>query len=216
MSKTKIDWPWKPLHTINPVVGCKRSCPYCYAHKINTHYHFIPKWEEPVYFPERLAQFKKLKETDSCFIDSMSDISYWNLSWKEQTAIAMENSDCENFLLLSKDAFAYEDCQWPDNCTFGLTITGQGNYAESVEYFEKTVIGNTFLSIEPLLGTITIPTITQIHFQSEMFKYAIVGADSNRGAKPPEKEWMQSVKDNVPAEKIYWKNNIRKYLDLCK
>jgi hypothetical protein len=32
------------------------------------------------------------------------------------------------------------------------------------------------------------------------------------GAIPPKPEWIQSIKDNVLGDKIFWKNNIRKYL----
>jgi hypothetical protein len=33
----------------------------------------------------------------------------------------------------------------------------------------------------------------------------IVGQMSGRGAIAPKREWVQSIKDNVPADRIYWK-----------
>ena len=39
----------------------------------------------------------------------------------------------------------------------------------------------------------------------------IVGAQTSPNVKP-QPEWIQSIRDNVPADKIYWKRNIQAYL----
>lgn len=216
MALSKIDWPWKPLHTINPVDGCPRGCTVatrgfdCYAKKINDRFKHIPDFSKPVFFPERLEQFKKLKETDACFINSMSDIGFWEMRWKHLTIAAMEISRCEKFLALSKTPWAFEDAQWPVSCMIGLTVTGAEKDIEAnIEmFFEKSISGgNHFLSIEPLLG------VMPWNMWPECVDWFIVGADSNKGAKPPKKEWIDSVKANCPKEKIWVKPNIKKYWD---
>ena len=212
MHKTKIDWPWKPLYTINPVVGCKRGCSFCYAHKMNNRFKWIPKWEELQFFPERLDQFKKLKKSDSCFINSVSDPAYWDLDWISETFGAMEYSNCENFLVLSKDEWAYESCGWPDKCQLGLTLTGlESSIQDKVEYFFSGATGSNkvFLSIEPLLGIVDLGLKP---FCPEYVTHVIVGAESGPGATKTKPEWIQSVRDCVPENKIYWKSSMREYL----
>ena len=81
MKKTKIDW---CDCTINPVVGCKNGCKYCYAEKINDRFKFIPCWRKPQFFEDRLKQLKS-KKSKSVFIDSMSDIGWWENEWLEKT-----------------------------------------------------------------------------------------------------------------------------------
>ena len=73
MKKTKIDW---CDCTVNPVIGCKNGCAYCYAEKINKRFGFIPNWKEPQFFPERLKQLDS-KTPKSIFMDSMSDVGWW-------------------------------------------------------------------------------------------------------------------------------------------
>lgn len=46
----------------------------------------------------------------------------------------------------------------------------------------------------------------------EKYELVIVGAITGPNPVKPQKEWIQSVKDHVPREKIYWKKNIQKYL----
>ena len=61
-----------------------------------------------------------------------------------------------------------------------------------------------FLSVEPLLGVIN-PSV----FESHKLKFVIVGAMTGKDAIPPKKEWIDSIKHPL----IYWKNNIKKYLE---
>ena len=51
MKNTKIEW---ADATLNPVIGCKHGCPYCYAKYMNKRFGFTPNFEEPTFFPERL------------------------------------------------------------------------------------------------------------------------------------------------------------------
>jgi hypothetical protein len=65
-----------------------------------------------------------------------------------------------------------------------------------------------FLSIEPIAGGF-------YKLLPEFIELVIVGAETgNRKDKIiPQKQWIQSIIDNVPLEKIHWKPNIVPYLN---
>lgn len=98
MKQTKIDW---CDCTVNPVVGCERGCGYCYARKLNNRFGFIKDWSKPQFFPERLKQFDS-KKPKSIFINSMSDIAYWETKW----VIALFRAMIKNPHAESKKAYA--------------------------------------------------------------------------------------------------------------
>ena len=88
----------------------------------------------------------------------------------------------------------------------GLTLTcaqTQHYQGENIETITK--YPRPFLSIEPLHGYLQILIPKEIEL-------VIVGAETGRGAKPPRPEWIENIKVFVPADKIYWKKNIRQYL----
>ena len=58
-----------------------------------------------------------------------------------------------------------------------------------------------FISFEPLLGNMSSLDLAGIDL-------AIIGADSSKGATPPKKEWINSVR----CPNIFYKNNIKKYI----
>lgn len=96
--KTKIDW---CDITINPVVGCKRGCPYCYARRINDRFHFVKKWDEPELKPLKLATLTNRKPV-SVFADSMSDPEYWTEGQTAEVIAWMKGSNYNAFILLTK------------------------------------------------------------------------------------------------------------------
>ena len=99
--------------------------------------------------------------------------------------------------MLTKDPTAYDAFIWPDNIMCGTTITFfNGPEIEKIAY--ASLQPRPFLSIEPLLGRVP-------KFDYYNFEVIIIGKDNTRGAEPPRQEWIQSVKDNIPKNKIWWK-----------
>jgi protein gp37 len=206
MNKTSIDWPGL-THTFNPITGCKRGCSYCYAKRIHERFNKSP-FSDIVFHPQRLKQVEKLKGGEIVFVGSMSDIDYWSGVQVEKIIEVCKMACGTIFMFLSKNPMAYFGYKWPPNTMQGLTMTltqtehcQQENKSAMMEYRRP------FLSLEPLLGTLKITVMPE-----HQFELVIVGAMTGPGAVPPKQEWIQSIKDNVPAEKIYFKNNIKKYL----
>lgn len=205
-------------YTWNLITGCKRGCSYCYARGIHEmrqaallagkhlpEYYRKP-FEEIQFHPERLNdKGLRAKKPRTIFADSMSDCAYWGKEHWENFVRVIKNSPQHTFMLLTKDHTAYEGLPKYKNLMTGLTLTCEQDRNTQYERLRKMEhCSRPFLSLEPLLGTL------KCKLQDP--ELVIVGAMTGKDAVIPRKEWIQSVRDNVPAEKIYWKENIRKYL----
>lgn len=207
MKKTKIDW---CDCTINPVVGCKNGCKYCYAKKINDRFHFVKDWNEPEFFPERLEQLKS-KKPKSIFMDSMSDFGWWEENWCDLIYSAMRANKQHKYILLTK---GYGQPQkmfvWRNHDIF---MTGKQNF-----YLGKTVDKNEqfnifeqydFLSIEPILEPIDLKGIEHNLY----IKQVIIGAETGnrKGKVIPKKEWIEDIVnacDNANV-RVFMKESLR-------
>jgi hypothetical protein len=122
------------------------------------------------------------------------------------------------FLFLSKDVWAYDshhlpagEC-WPTNTMQGLTLTLDRIMATAQRHVIEALAmlcPRPYLSIEPIMGPLLVDVPDKV-------ETVIVGTFAPRTPKqyriPPKPEWIASIKEHVPAEKIYWKPNIHPYL----
>jgi protein gp37 len=210
MSPSGIDWPGL-THTWNPIVGCKHQCPYCIAEKWNNRYNWIPKWDDPQIFPERMEAPLNHRKPCSIFVVFLGDLfGDWVDSDFIRSVIAVtEKTPQHTYWFLTKNPRRYQFFYFGENCKLGATITGSEDWKqhEKSGYLIDANINSpkarTFISIEPLQGS--------LHRFYNSIDQVIVGAQTNPDVAP-KPEWIQSVKDNVPTEKIYWKKNIKRYL----
>ena len=213
MKQTKIDW---CDCTINPVVGCKNGCPYCYAEKLNKRFGFIPNWKEPQFFPERLKALES-KTPKTIFMDSMSDVSWWQEDWGSEVFKAMQNNPQHSYIFLTKGGTypagihsiwtlrsIHEDCSGTRNIFIGHSVTNNRQFDSSWHY--------DFLSIEPILEPIDLKSIEHGGY----IKSVIIGAETGnrKGKVIPKKEWITDIvkccdKANV---KVFMKESLRKLM----
>lgn len=184
MNKTKIEW---CDATLNPVVGCKRGCPYCYAKRLNDRFGFVKKWSDPTFFPERLEALKNKKPT-VFFMDSMSDVEYWpNKAWRETLKAITENQQ-HRYVFLTK---------YVDTCAVSSLIDGKIVFqGKSVTRQREVPRFNNFdfFSVEPILEGIKLQSSYYLH----NLKAVIIGAETGHrpGKVIPKKEWIDElVKD---------------------
>ena len=189
MKTTKIDW---CDCTINPVIGCKNDCKYCYARRMNDRFGWIKDWTEPQFYPARLEQLKS-KKPKSIFMDSMSDIGWWDEKWGMLTMNAISNNPQHSYIFLTKG-----ECKYPSglhaiwsirdvwklkNVFIGKTVDTQSKF-NPFEHYD-------FLSIEPLLQPIDLSNIVYNFY----IKQVIIGAETGnrKGKVIPEKKWVDDI-----------------------
>lgn len=177
MRTTKIEW---CDATINPVVGCKRGCVYCYAEKMNKRFGWVKNWNEPQFFPDRLKALYS-KRPKSIFMNSMSDHNYWTGEQRLQVHRAMQQNPQHSYIFLTKTAA----------CVGGIGAT----YDNSIKVYygytltrQDSIPHCDFLSIEPILEPIKIQDFKNV-------KQIIIGAETGnrKGKVIPKKEWIDSL-----------------------
>lgn len=142
--------------TVNPEMGCPNGCEYCYARIMNNRFKWIDDFSEPKFFPERLKRFQT-KEPRIIFIDSMSDIGYWDAEWQKQTADVMESNKQNIYLALTKryDSLKFlrlwslTEREIGTKFYIGATVTNN----EQAQLVHNAG-GADFISFEPLLEPI--------------------------------------------------------------
>lgn len=190
MKKTKIDW---CDCTVNPVVGCKNGCKYCYGERINTRFHIVKNWKCPEFFPERLKEFES-KTPKSVFIDSMSDIGTWSDEWLDAVVEAMYKNQQHWYLALTKTGIRpLMDRLWKYALKYGeaaplyigKSITTQ---AQADVLFKNGDITD-FLSVEPILEHLDMSDAIVTT------RTVIIGAETGnrKGKVIPKKEWIDDI-----------------------
>ena len=208
MKKTKIDW---CDCTVNPVVGCKNGCKYCYGERINTRFHIVKNWKCPEFFPERLKDFES-KTPKSVFIDSMSDIGTWSDEWLDAVVEAMYRNQQHWYLALTKTSIrTLMNKLWKYTLQYGkaapLFIGKSITTQEQADVLFKNGDITDFLSIEPILEPIdmaeAICTTATV----------IIGAESGnrKGKVIPQKAWVDDIVRLADQHgiKVFMKSSLR-------
>lgn len=198
---TKIPW---ATHDWNPYWGCLNGCPYCYARNTicsrfskaiaKREVEYSNQWvrprleEEPFelslrsFNPVRLhhRDFPKLdikKEHPGwrIFVNSMSDICWWDIDGIEHVFSIIGNNSKFNFIILTKDyrfpGRAVVQMQFPEphhimyfpNLFFGFTITTIQDLKEFGFWLRMDLSQrNYFFNLEPLLEPINIKALVSM------------------------------------------------------
>jgi protein gp37 len=175
----------------------------------------IPVWTDPVFYPDRITNPKLPSQPAIVFADSMSDLFG---DWVDSEQIKQIISVCHQyphhiFMFLTKNParyleFVFPENIFPENVMLGQTIT---HTDKNVYYAALTLIKNAgckvFFSVEPMLGDVEP---SQIDFADLI----IVGADTSRGAKVPDRlaiDYAFGDRSPIAYDQVFYKENIRKY-----
>ena len=224
MGKTKIEWCDQTDNPITVSTGghwCRKiseGCANCYAEAINIGDRFdfasglayTGKAPELKLNHEMLAGWASKRVSKRIFVCSMTDwCGEWiPREWQFAMLDAMIAAPNQTFMLLTKRADVLHklihDWTWRENKTVLNQNIWVGVSIENQKELEKRIYDlaaikdldkgfNTFVSFEPLLSGINLDC------RSNFFDLAIVGAESGKGARPMDEDWVRSLRDEVKA-----------------
>lgn len=205
MSKSKIEW---TESTWNPATGCTKissGCKNCYAEKMAKRLQSmgVRKYKRGfslALHPDVLNEPYKWKTPRTVFVNSMSDLFHEKISldFIQQVFKVMCDNTQHTFQILTKRADILADynkyLNWKKNIWMGVTVENS-DYIERVDFLRNTSAFVKFLSIEPLLGPIQWINLANID-------WVIVGGESGPRARPMEKEWVVSIKNNCNSQDV--------------
>ena len=157
---------------------------------LTTHY---PAGFAPTFHEYRLEMVAQKKKPANIFVCSMADLfgDCVPTEWSVRIFDACKAAPWHNFLFLTKNPQRY--CELAnagtlpkgDNFWYGTTVTKKG-----ASFFNGSVSYNTFLSIEPLHGSMN----AEIGSFGDV-RWIIVGAETgNRNGKvKPQREWIENI-----------------------
>lgn len=139
------------------------------------------------------------KKGRNIFVCSMADLfgEWVPDSWIEEVFKACEKAPQHNYLFLTKNPARYVDMsekgilKSSDNMWYGSTVTAME------EYFSSEKMYNAFLSIEPMLSSVSPSTI-------EGVKWIIIGAETGmrKDRVIPKKEWIERIAEDCKRRNI--------------
>ena len=201
--KSKIEW---TDATWNPVRGCLKispGCKNCYAETFAERFRGVPGHPYEQGFdvrlvPERLFDPLRWTRPKMIFVNSMSDLFQEAVSDEYIVAVAriMEMADWHTYQVLTKRAdrmrqmlstqLHFAACA--THIWWGVSVEDKQYGLPRIEHLRETPAQVRFLSIEPLLENLGPVDLRGIH-------WTIVGGESGPGARPMEKRWVRTIRD---------------------
>ncbi len=196
--------------TWNPVRGCTKispGCKHCYAETFAERFRGVPGHAYEQGFdlrlvPEKLAEPLKWTKPKTIFVNSMSDLFQEGVpdEYVEQVARVMQLADWHTYQVLTKRADRLRDLLATklsfaaslDHIWWGTSVEDRKYGVPRVTALRDAPARLRFLSIEPLLED-----VGQLDLSG--MDWVIVGGESGPGARPMQKEWVTSIRDQCES-----------------
>ena len=196
-TKSTIEW---TESTWNPLTGCTKispGCKNCYAERMAKRLKAMGQEKYRNGFkltlhPESLDEPLRWKKPQMIFVNSMSDLFHKDVpvNFIQQVFSVMRQAHWHTFQVLTKRAKRLleldDQIEWPKNVWMGVSVENQ-DYTFRIDALRKTHASVKFLSLEPLLGS-----LSNLNLQG--IDWVIVGGESGPGARPMQREWVQAIR----------------------
>lgn len=200
---SKIEW---TDATWNPVRGCIKispGCKHCYAEVFAERFRGVAGHPYEQGFdlrlvPKKLEEPLKWRAPRLIFVNSMSDLFQDGVpdEYVIRVAEVMNKATWHTFQVLTKRAermrallnsklrfVAHSAHIW-----WGVSVENRKYGLPRIEQLRAANVAMRFLSVEPLLEDLGTVDLSGIH-------WVIVGGESGHGARPLQKDWVVSIKN---------------------
>ncbi len=201
---SKIEW---TEATWNPVRGCLKispGCKHCYAETFAERFRGVPGHPyghgfDPRLVPEKLTEPLSWATPKTVFVNSMSDLFQDAVPDDYIVAVAevMLRAPWHTYQVLTKRSARLEEllhgklrnAAAAPHIWWGVSVEDREYGLPRVDQLRNTPAHTRFLSIEPLLEDLGRLDLNGID-------WVIVGGESGPGARPMEKQWVESIRQD--------------------
>src|SRR5207302_1556303 len=209
-AESSIEW---TDATWNPVRGCTKispGCAHCYAETFSERFRGVPGHPYEFGFdlrlvPEKLAEPFRWGKSCRVFVNSMSDLFHEGVpdDYIISVARVMERANWHQYQVLTKRSDRLRDLlnsklrftEHLQHIWWGVSVENRKHGLPRIDHLRGAPAAVRFLSIEPLLedlGTIDLAGIS----------WVIVGGESGAGARPMQKQWVLTIRDQCRRAKV--------------
>ena len=188
--------------------GCTKisqGCKNCYAEMFAKRFEgIVGPWEqgfEPRFVQSALDLPKRWTEPRLVFVNSVSDIFHEAFTDEQIRSVFRVMAECpqHRFQVLTKRPERLASLglgMVPQNALLGVSCENQVAYEDRCRVMKAAGVARWFVSFEPLLERI------EFHSFRSNVAWAIVGAESGRGARPFHLDWARAIRDVCRAFRI--------------
>jgi protein gp37 len=192
--------------TWNPIRGCTKispGCHRCYAEVFAERFRGVPghPYEQGFdlrFVPEKLAEPLRWRSPRMVFVNSMSDLFHEDVpnEYIAEVVGVMQLARWHTYQVLTKRSERLRDQLSGPLCEaaaerhiwWGVSVENRRHGLPRINHLRAAPAAVRFLSVEPLLEDLGEFDLTGID-------WVIVGGESGHGARPMQKEWVLSLRD---------------------
>ena len=199
--------------TWNPVRGCTKispGCKHCYAETFAERFRGVKGHPYEQGFdlrlvPEKIAEPFTWRSSKLVFVNSMSDLFQTGVpdDYVEAVSQVMTIASWHTYQVLTKRSERMRDlltgrlraAAERENIWWGVSVEDREYGLPRIEHLRQAPARVRFLSIEPLLEDLGKLDLSGI-------SWVIVGGESGPGARPMQREWVISIRDQCRTQRV--------------